>query len=204
MILWAASLALALQGGEWPEYEPVPNEEMEARLKDCGFEQVTAEYDEALQRNTVSIGDKEASDEQIKCAANAIDLTLHMPSFSLELTERYYAEAQELARPRAKAIAKAYFSEKPELGEVPMRAQGESEEDFAGRLESFCGLEAKGAFTAKIGALTISPKWGEIVERDFRKGSEMLGCLMFAATLNDLEVGIIGNERYAEESTSAE
>lgn len=59
-MLLAASLALALQGTQWPEFAEVSNEAMEARLTGCGFEQVTAEAKSvlALEHSQLAISQK--------------------------------------------------------------------------------------------------------------------------------------------------
>lgn len=207
-MLAAAGLLLATHGATEPVYEQPTHDEMRARIELCGFEQVAVVYEESLQSDVVSIEDSEATDEQLLCAAKAVDLTFYIAEFAPDLTGRFYELREELARPRAVAASKAYFAERSDFGQLPERASEESDIEFARRVEKFCGPQAIGVFTDEFGGIGISQTWmGEILKEGptsevFEFYAETLGCLMHASTLTDLEFGFVGNERFLEDADS--
>ncbi len=205
MSLLAASLLLLAQPaaniGLEPELRLLSHEEMSAALKDCGLKEVKVSYVAEYQSDVVEIDDLKVSEEQLRCSFWAVDHTPYIVFWSQDIEPRYYEIAQEFLLPRAQARARAYFTERGDLDSLPVRASDETDLGFAKRIESFCGPKAVGFFTDEYGGLVGSPDW--ILGGDFISQAETLNCLMQAAYLTGLDVGFIGNEKYAEETKEA-
>ncbi|MEP2735394.1 MAG: hypothetical protein ABJP34_03770 [Erythrobacter sp.] len=129
-------------------------------------------------------------------------MTFHFALFKGDLMQRFQEFSAELTRPRAVAQAEAYFAERPELGELPQRKDGETDIVLARRLEKFCGPAAVGLFTDQFGMLSVGHDWLQRPAEDFAKRSEVFGCVFQAAVLVDLEFGFIGIDRYSVEEQS--
>lgn len=200
-MLVAAVLLLALQVEAVVDREIPRPDEIQTRLEACGFESVSVKYDDELYNYVVSVADEIASDEEVYCAAKAMDETFYMAHLGLNLQKRYDDYRAELARSREIARARIFFSDYPELGEPPKRNADESDWSKAKRIEAFCGPRTEGAFTDEFGGVAISPEW---LRKTLKIGGpaddyfETVGCLRNAATLAELPIGFVGNERAVE------
>lgn len=199
-MLAAAGLLLAMQASGDVQFEHPTHDEVHTRLVACGFEKVTILYEEEIFSDVVIVADKDATDDEILCAAKALSRTAYVPEFERSISRRYNEFSNELARPLAQALAIEFFSERPEMGDPPSRNPDESDIELAKRIEAFCGPSTEGAFTDEFGGVVISPEWFRKVIKiggpadDF---FEAVGCLINAATLTDLPIGFVGNEREA-------
>lgn len=180
---------------------------MDAELRACGVQHFTVRYDEDLQSGEVELRDVQVTDHQIRCVLRAAD---HTPYFVLwsqpRLGMRYYEIAQQLRRPRALARAHTYFDERPELGKPPLREEGQSDLDFVRSIERFCGPRASGAFDTRLttgGTAVLSSEWMTSRQQTLdgiTDMAEILGCLMRAGVIADLQIGFLGNDTAAEPS----
>lgn len=188
---------LAIQASGQVQYEQPAHEEVQTRLETCGFEHVTVGYQEALRSDVVAVTDETASDEEVLCAAKALDSTIYISLFEPGISERFSKFSDDLARPRLRTLAEEYFAERPELGEPPTRLADETDAALAKRIETFCGPKATGAFAAKNGRIAISASW---IKAFIQNGDawdayfETYGCLYRAALFADMRIGIIGND----------
>lgn len=180
-------------------YETWSRKEMRQKIEECGFEKVKV-YRNKAKAVVVQVEDTNASDEQLRCAAQRIDKTFYGHEFSPELAERFFVVKAEVARPRQVAQARAQFTKEPEKGPPPERLDGETDTALASRIETFCGPKAKGALDARFGptgTVTLSPEWMGPMQGNLEAIADLaetMGCLMQAAVIADLEVGFIGND----------
>lgn len=191
MILAAASLLAALQAVPAAQYEHYPRKEMRAKVEACGFAQVWVGRNKA-KREVIRVKDQSAADDQLVCAAKAMDPTFYASEFAPELAERFAKIRAAIARPRVLAEARARFARSPEMGPPPERLPDEGELALAKRIEAFCGPAANGAFTDAAGRAAISGQWMQ--ERSLSPDAMVamagtLGCIIQASIIADIEIG---------------
>lgn len=161
---------------------------MRAAVEACGFKQVWVGRD-TREILIVRVKDTNASDEQLICAANALDTTFYMHEFSPELAPRFAPIRAAVARPRLVAEARARFAQEPERGPPPERLPGESSVAAAKRIEAFCGAVAEGALVQSGDHIMLSSEW---MAQRFSTVDAMIvnagtmGCLMQASVIADL------------------
>ena len=193
MILALAGLAAALQAKPpaIPPYNHLERKEMRAVIEACGFTQVWVGRDKS-KREVVRVNDKAATDEQLTCAAKALDTTFYGDEFSLELAPRFAPIMATVARPRQLAEARARFARSPEMGPPPERQAGESNLALAQRVETFCGDLAEGAFVEQAGHILISDDWMAVraaTPDGMVAMADTMGCLFQASVIADLTLG---------------
>jgi hypothetical protein len=193
LIVALAGLAAALQSAppSLPAYDHLPRKEMRAVIEACGFTQVWVGRDKA-KREIVKVSDKTGTDDQLTCAATALDTTFYGYEFSPELAQRFAPIKAVVARPRLLAQAQARFAKEPERGPVPERLAGESSLAAAKRIEAFCGPVAEGAFVEDAGRIMISGNW--MAERSATPDAmvamaDAMGCIMQASIIADIDIG---------------
>ncbi|MBA4045164.1 MAG: hypothetical protein C0471_12200 [Erythrobacter sp.] len=193
MILALAGLAAALQSAapaEPPPYDHLAPKEMRKVIEACGFARVWVGRDKR-EILLVRVEDSSASDEQLICAAKAIDTTFYTHEFSPELAPRFAPIRAAVARPRQLAEARARFAKEPERGPPPERLPGESSLAVAKRIEAFCGAVAEGALVQSGDHIMLSGEW---MARRFSTVDAMIvnagtmGCLMQASVIADLQL----------------
>lgn len=193
MILAVAALAAAALQAEAPPLPPYNHLEpkpMRAAIEICGFKQVWVGRDKQ-KRSVVRVSDTSATDEQLTCAAKALDTTFYSHDFSPELAPRFAPIKAAIARPRQLAEARARFAEEPERGPPPERQPDESDLALAKRVEAFCGASAQGALVGEGANIMVSGDW--MAQRSANLDAmvamaETLGCLMQAAVIADLPI----------------
>lgn len=205
--MWSAILLLAA-GSNVAEpdpaegYEQISYEAVAERISGCGVESIAIEFDDLFQSDVIRIGDPELTDSQLQCIVRATRKTFYDVMFEGPFLGRYHEIREEVAWPETRARLEAFFAERPHLGPVPVRREGETDDQLAKRIEAFCGPEADGAFGREFGVLTISRQWlgppEAIVHRDHRMFGETFGCVLNAAVLSGLDVHFIGNEKIRE------
>lgn len=188
-----AALSVALAGGAFDPgtyYDHPPRREMRARVEACGFDQVAVVKNKA-KREVVRVGDTEASDEELRCAASLIDKTFYGDEFSPELAPRFAKLRAEIARPRQVATARIRFAKEPERGTPPERKLGESDIEIAKRVETFCGPAATGMFAEQAGQVAVSAQWLAAQQPGTFEGlmqmSDTIGCVAQASFIADFE-----------------
>ncbi len=193
MILALAGLVAALQpeAPPLPPYDHLAPKAIRAAIESCGFTQVRVGRDKA-KRQVVRVSDKNATDDQLTCAAKALDTTFYGYEFAPELIARFAPIRAAIARPRQLAEARARFAKEPERGPPPERLPGESNEAVAQRIETFCGNKAEGAFVQEAGRIMISGDW--MAERSATPDAmvamaDTMGCIMQASIIADLQIG---------------
>lgn len=193
MIIALAGLAAALQAAppSLPVYNHLPPKEMRKVIEACGFAEVWVGRDKA-KRSLVRVSDTAATDEQLTCAAKAIDTTFYSWEFSSALTPRFAPIKAAIARPRQLAQARARFAREPERGPPPERLPEESDLALAKRVEAFCGRGADGALLQQEGSILVSGDW--MAQRASNPDamvamSETLVCIMQASIIADLTLG---------------
>ncbi|MCB2083516.1 MAG: hypothetical protein KDD90_05630 [Sphingomonadaceae bacterium] len=201
-MLLGASLLATLVGvaGTEPadDYEEVSHAQMGERLEACGFKSTEISYQDYLQSDTVRVADQVVSDEQLRCLIAATRKTFFVVEIDPPHALQYYELLDEITRPERVAKFEAWFAERPELGIPPTQRADESEDEFTGRIEAFCGPRAAGAFTREYGVLSFSPDWTLSLSDSKGMDFETFGCVFYAASLSDLPVGFIGNEKVGE------
>jgi hypothetical protein len=196
-LIVAALLAAALQGTSpaeapsIPPYNHLDPKPMRAAIAACGFKQVWVGKDKR-KRSVVRVSDTAATDEQLTCAAKALDTTFYDYEFSPELTPRFAPIRAAIARPRQLAEARARFAREPERGPPPERLPDESNVALAQRVEVFCGADAEGALVQEEGYTLLSGDW--MAQRSASPDAmvamaETMGCLMQASVIADLTLG---------------
>ncbi len=193
----AATLAVSAAQADTGEYRHLTQAEISAALRECGLYDVNVSEDDDALANFVMIDDLEVSDAQLECAFYAADRTGYVLAWSEIVSPGYYELAASLMKPRVVAAAQSYFSGRPELGDLPERAAGESDLDFARKLERFCGLDENIVTEVFGDSLSLSPTMDP--DADYEKLTLDLGCVMNAAVLLDLKIGFIGNGQDAGE-----
>ena len=193
MIFAGLALAAALQAAPpaLPPYNHLEPKPMRAAIEACGFKQVWVGRDKQ-KRSLVRVSDTSATDEQLTCAARALDTTFYGHEFSPELAARFAPIRAAFGRPRQLAEARARFAREPERGQPPERLPGESDLAIAKRIETFCGTGAAGALVAEGGYIMLSGNW--MAERSATPDAmvamaETMGCLMQASVIADLALG---------------
>ena len=193
----AATLAVSAAQAVMGEYRHLTQAEISAALRECGMHHVNVSEDDDALANLVMIDDLEVSDAQLECAFFAADRTGYVLAWGEFVSPRYYELAASLMKPRVVAAAQSYFAGRPELGDLPERAAGESDLDFARKLERFCGLDENLVMDVFGDRLSLSPTMDP--DADYEKLTLDLGCVMNAAVLLDLKIGFVGNETEAGE-----
>jgi hypothetical protein len=198
LILALAGLAAALQSAAPPEpppYDHLPPKEMRKVIEACGFTKVWVGRDKA-KRSVVRVSDTAATEDQLTCAAAALDTTFYGYEFSPELAARFAPIRAAIARPRQLAQARARFAKEPERGPPPERMPGEASPALAKRIEAFCGPAAKDALVEDAGYTLISSDW--MAESSASPDAmvamaDTMGCIMQAAVIADLTLGRAAN-----------
>jgi hypothetical protein len=196
-LILAAVLAAALQAAPpadapaIPPYNHFDPKPMRAVIAACGFKQVWVGKDKR-KGSVVRVSDTAATDEQLTCAAKALDTTFYGYEFSPELTSRFAPIRAAIARPRQLAEARARFAREPERGPPPERLPDESNTALAKRVEAFCGTDAEGALVQEERYTLLSGDW--MAQRSATPDAmvamaETMGCLMQASVIADLTLG---------------
>lgn len=196
MILALVGLAAALQSAAPPPHDHLPSKAMRATIEACGFKRVWVGRNTAT-RVIVRVSDTSATDEQLVCAAKALDTTFYGSEFAPELALRFAPIRTQIARPRLLAEARARFARQPERGAPPERLSTEADIAVARRTETFCGPAADGAFVEEADSIQISGDWMQ--QRSSTPDAmvamaDTLGCIVQAAVIAELDIGAPGTE----------
>ncbi len=165
---------------------------------------IAIKYEDYLQSDEVSISDLGLlSDDKLRCLKAAVHPFYILTIANQAQQAAFFEFSRREDRPREKVDATDWLRQKGLLSRLPTFEPGDDLQQFAGRLETACGLErGKGLIVLDPQTLTTAP--GIVQTSDFERSGERLYCLvqMFAAT-DATERGIrfvfIGNEASAEE-----
>jgi hypothetical protein len=196
LIFAAVTLVAAAQSAaplpEFPTYDHLPRKEMRAVIEACGFSQVWVGRNKE-KREVVRVSDTTATDEQLTCAAKALDTTFYGHEFAPELASRFAPIMSAVAKPRQLAQARARFAREPERGPPPERLPDEADLSLAKRVEAFCGPAAEGAFVQENGYTLISGDWMQrftVTPDAMATMGDTFGCLLQASVIADLPIGL--------------
>ena len=192
------SLAFSSTGVETP-FEQITPQIAAERISQCGLGEVTIRYDEVLQSKVLTAAEATSvSDEQLACADKAASYYhLELPS---AVQPRY--DAIRGARLSAHFLkeAQAWLAERGLLDHVPRYEAGVTDDEaFSRQLEGLCGPRANGALQSEYGFHAISPDWAKRNLEPFKKGTEVLTCLMNVGRVAGFDIGFIGNEAASSE-----
>ena len=193
-----AALAGGLSADTVDDYQYVSHTQMAERMSSCGFDAVEISYEDYLQSDVVRIADQAATDEQINCLINGPRKTFYVVEVEQPLAPKYYERLDVVTRPEIIAKYRAWFAARPEFADPPKRQIGESDDDLAQRIEDFCGPKAVGAFAREYGILTFSHEWMQGLMNDLAAHSEISTCVFYAASLSNLPIGLVGNEKVSD------
>lgn len=178
--------------------EHIDHAEAEARIMACGFEQVEVTYQDDLQSDFIQISDPEISDDQLACAAQAMDMTYYFIAVPPEYGIAFASHEREIARPRTVAMVIEWLDEQGMSTDFPVYdPETISAEEFADRLEQFCGPEAADMLGSNYGPNTLDPENYIGMINNQAKARASL-CLMLPGEVARFPIGFIGNEKTAE------
>ena len=157
----------------------------------CGFPSVALRFDQALNQYMVVVpGIQEASDAQLRCAANVSLDTDYYVSFRVPLNRRYEQVYWPMAESEGRAGAREWLARRGLLAKLPRYESGKTDAlAYARKLEYLCGPRAHGAFAVEQGTLTLRGGSG----RHPRLDSETVDCLMNAQWASGLPTVLAGN-----------
>lgn len=175
------------------ERAELPSPEVAAeQITRCGAGAVDIRYDDLLQSYVLAIRD--AAEAQLPCiekAAGYHDVELP-PELQKGFDEIRATKYSLVYRERAVA----WLTARGLLDKVPKFRAGETDEvAFSRKLEALCGPAAQGALQSEYGPGIISPEWLRKIPLPPRaEDDEAISCLMAAASVGGIELGLIGNE----------
>lgn len=139
-------------------------------MRACGFEKVEARYEDEFRSDVVKVDDQSATEEQLTCAAEAMDLTGYIVEMSEPLRADYYRIQDALFAPHGLAMALEWLEEHELADGLPAYDPlGMEDAEDAARLVAFCGPKAKGLLGSEYGPRTTSPDW--LSQADFDDGA---------------------------------
>lgn len=201
MSLLATIVPILILGSSPVPEAPAPPElispEAAARqVTRCGAGAVDIRYDDLLQSYILAVRD--ATEAQLPCIESAVGY--HDVELPPELQKRFDAIRAEKYSASYRAEAVAWLSKRGLLERVSKLRAGETDEAaFSRELEAICGPAAKGALQSEYGPRTISPEWiRKIPLPPTAEDDEAVSCLMAAAYVSGFELGLVGNEAFAE------
>ena len=162
-------------------------------VQSCGVDDAHVEYSGYLQEDVVRLpADAELADDQLTCLARTAFETGYFFEIPEEYYATYYARSQAIAEPWDVELAREHLAELGKLDALPTRELGESDADFALKLELLCGSE--GALSSDYGPHSIDPEWALANMRSDPQlsGTELL-CLSSAGTVAGFRIFMIGN-----------
>jgi hypothetical protein len=183
-------LDAAAQAANLPDEEFNP-EAAVRRVRACGFAHVEMKVDDVLQEGVVVVSSlPEASDEQLRCAADASLATFTFVEFPQPLDERYQLLYVRVAQERYEARARAWLDRRGILAKLPVYVEGKSDRHAVERkIEELCGPKAKGQLTEGKLFADDDPDALSIDEETFQ-------CVFNAAEVSGLRMRFVGNEYY--------
>jgi hypothetical protein len=167
------------------------------RLKSCGFEHVAVRDDRELQEDVLVVsGINEASERQLRCAAETSLSSIMYVEFPNSLNQRYEQLYWRMEKDKDLRNARVWLEQRGLLAKLPTYRKGKVDDlVFARQLESLCGPKAKGIFIRDRGIITMKLGAPDNPSMD----DQTLVCLTNVANVSGFPVGFIGNEFYAED-----
>lgn len=158
----------------------------------CGFPSVSVSYDGLLGEYIVMVpGIRDASENQLRCAAEVSLKTDYFISFRNPLNRRYEAVYWPIAEGSGRVNAREWLARHGLLSKLPAYETGKTDAlAYARKIEALCG--AKGAFAVEQGTLTL--KSGSAGRP--RLDTKTVDCLMNAQWASGLPTGFAGEQYY--------
>ncbi len=183
-------LQAAAQARDLPEDEINPDAAL-GRVKACGFAQVDMKVDDVLQEGVVVVsGLTEATDKQLRCAADASLATTTFVEFPQPLDERYQRLYVRVAKQRYEVRARAWLDQRGILAKLPTYVEGKSDRHAVElKIEELCGPKAKGQLTEGKMFSADDPDSLSIDAETFQ-------CVYYGADISGLRIGFVGNDYY--------
>jgi hypothetical protein len=165
-----------------------------ARVKACGFSNVTVGPDRVLQDDVIEVsGVATASEQQMRCVAEASISSIYYVQFPEPLNQRYQHTYWRLAEEQDRRDARAWFEARRLLTKVPEYEAGKTDDlRFARKLEALCGPKASGSFVREHGHVTL--KMGTFDHPAIDEAT--FTCLTRASAASGFPMGLVGNEYY--------
>jgi hypothetical protein len=161
----------------------------------CGFRVVRPRFDDLLQEEVIAVSDvSAASEEQLRCAANASLGSNYYVFFPETIDHIYQPLYWRLSEERQLADARAWLGKRGLLARLPVFDPKKST-DFAQALEKLCGPKATGTLKPTAGLTTFT----EGALSSGRLDEDTFLCLMNAAKASGQPLGFVGNEAYSKD-----
>ena len=171
-----------------------------SRVARCGLGPVSISFDDVWRSAILTAKSAHASsDEPLACADRAASFyQLELPP---DLQPRFDSIRSDRLSAQFRAEARAWLSERGLLGRLPRYQPGVTDDaEFTRAVESLCGRRARGAFRSEYGFHAVSPDWAmRVLSPPGQKGSDTLACILNATRVAGYELGLIGNETFADE-----
>jgi hypothetical protein len=184
-----------------PTYEQVIEEIVRC---DIPRSNVRIKYQNYLRSDGITISDLgPLNDKKFGCLKAAVHPFYILTIANQAQQAAFYDCSRRDDRPAELADARAWLTAKGLMEKLPSFSTNQGLTDFAGALESACGL-AKGSALKPLGESSLAVRPDFLIGKDFETASDSLECLMkmFAASNaqeHDISFGFIGNEADAEE-----
>lgn len=204
MLVLAASLLFSTAAAA--DYEEVSHEEATARIEACGILNFEVSYEDYLQSDEVRILDEGLSDEQLLCAAEAMDLTFYIVTVPMADMVRFQDFQSEVAQPRMREQALQTFAQLG-LGAPPeYDPDSMSISDYGTTIEQHCGPGAVGAFLKEERStnLMMALDWWTSDNPPSRSRSETLSCIIASLKYANMNLEFIGNDKPRSSDSAAE
>lgn len=186
-----------------PHQPPASVQVIEQKLVECGLDRagLNVAYSDLLQGLEVVIDPKAgASADHFKCIheAAAGEFVTFKDG---ELYRAYLAYSSELARPMILERTRNELAKKGLLEGFPERRAYGSDKEFAGALETHCGLKAGEAISLEGGNLVLLP--GNVPAfpargKRWEQWTCLMSAIMYVAARDRINIGFIGNEAFSE------
>lgn len=179
------------------EKEFPPPERVQAMVEACDVADATVGFDKLLQSDVVTFSERiDLNEIQLACLAEVAFQTGYTFLIPEAFAPAFYAHKEAIAAPWNRELATEHLAELGKLAGLPVPAEGETDVEFARKLESHC--EAHGALSSEFGPQAISPDWVVGQRSDFDTTGKAMLCLLSSGTLSGFEIGMIGNEAMSE------
>ena len=180
---------------QWHQDNELPSPEtVREMVSGCDVADAVVSFDDLLQSEVVTFPEDAAFNEmQLACLAEVAFHTGYEFLVPEGHAPAFYELRAELAAPWNRNLAAGYLAELGKLDNLPVKGEGDTDAQFARRLEKHCA--ADGALSSEFGVHSIGPDWVDRQGSSYEKMGKAVFCLMAAGTLSNFEIGLIGNEQ---------
>ncbi len=204
MLALAIAVASSTAAPQWYRDGQIPSPEtVMAAVAACGIGDAMVEFDDELQESIVILPPTTVmSDEKLDCIAETSFETGYFFDLPSEYATAFFQRRDEFASPWNVELARQLLEEQGLLADLPLRADDETDQDFAWRLESYC--HAEGALSSAFGSHVISPDWVQLHAPDMAQTGAAAFCLSNAGTASEFQIFLVGNGLLAEDDVESD